>query len=192
MYYAPREAAIRTTDTPTLAYGLRLMLSSLNEHERDDSWAQGRAMSWETKRMVVGLMLNALTGTADQYEMDEAVAQWIAKPQKAKDEICQTPWMAQVIDLLEDNPSLSLVELSRRVGVVPCYLSTQFNRIKGHTLSACRRRIMLNQTIQNAVGRTLNEAAIESGFYDASHFHRACLAELGAKPSDIRRLIWPT
>jgi AraC-like DNA-binding protein len=192
LYYAPREPAIRETDSSTLAYGVRIMLSKLTEDERDNSWLQGRETDWQTKRIVIGLILNSLSGNADPNETDEAIIRWIAKPDQTANEKPQSKWLKQVKELVRQDPTLSLTEIAREVGIAPAYLSAQFSLQNNQTVSAYRRQIMVQRTLQIANQTTLNHAAIDAGFYDASHFHRACLSELNAKPSDLKSLIWPT
>ena len=192
LYYAPREPAVRQTDSSALAYGVRIMLSNLNENERDESWHQGREMTWETKRMVIGLLINSLRSKADQHTLDEAVAQWIAKPSPSPKEHPKAKWIKRAKELIHEDSSLTLVEIGRQIGIAPAYLSAQFSQTQGLTLSEYRRQIMVQKTLQQAHKSTLNESAIEAGFYDASHFHRACLAELNAKPSQLKSLIWLT
>jgi transcriptional regulator GlxA family with amidase domain len=60
------------------------------------------------------------------------------------------------------------------------------------SISALKRQVRLQSALGAAERSTLNVAAIDAGFYDASHFHRACVAELDLKASALRRLIWPS
>jgi AraC-like DNA-binding protein len=190
LYYAPREPAVRVTDSPTLAYGLRLMLSRMNADEHDAAWYQSRPSSWDDKRVVLRLIRKGLESGG--HALDEEVAQWIAQPSATPSESHRAGWLRRAEDLLHHDPSLSLLELSRAAGVVPAYLSAEFSRARGITISTYRRRIMLDRALASAERNSLNESAIEAGFYDASHFHRACVAELDLKPSMLRRMIWPT
>jgi len=74
------------------------------------------------------------------------------------------------------------------MGVAPAYLSTSYKTAFGLTPASERRRSRLENAfrIADQDDKTLNEAAIDAGFYDASHFHRACRAELGMTPSEVR------
>jgi AraC-like DNA-binding protein len=192
IYYAPREPAVRKTDTPTIAYGLRLMLSQMNDEERDNSWMQGDLPTWETKRFALNLISCSLDPNTDRFQLDEMVACWVAKPQKTKEESRRANWIQQVVDLLHEDPSLSLTDLSRKVGIAPAYMSAQFARVQGRTISAFRRQVMLEKVLHSASSENLYVSALEAGFYDASHFHRACQSELGLKPAHLRKLISPT
>lgn len=183
---------MRKTDTSTRAYGLRLMLSNMREDERDESWMQDRTPSWETKRLALNLISYSLDPNPDLFLLDEMVARWVTKPHQTKDEVRGAKWIQQVIDLVQIEPTLSLTDLSRSVGIVPAYMSAQFARVQGHTISAYRRQFMLEKTFQAATTENLYAAAIGAGFYDASHFHRACQSELGLKPAQLRKLISPT
>jgi AraC-like DNA-binding protein len=189
MYYAPREPAVRMADSPTLAYGLRVQLSQLTEEERDPRWIESAPVQWDTYRSVVCLLSRGLEGRADVHELDEVAARLVGSSALKGEESPRAPWLRRVEDLLEDDPSLTLVDLSRSAGVVPAYLSAEFSRARGVTVSRYRRRVMLRRALSLAGSLTLNEAAIEAGFYDASHFHRVCQAELDVKPTDLRRLI---
>lgn len=192
MYYAPREPAVRKTDTSTRAYGLRLMLSKMREDERDESWMQDQTPSWETKRLALNLISYSFEPTLDDFLLDEMVARWVAKPQKAKDEVRGAKWIQQLVDLIQTEPTQSLTDLSHSIGIVPAYMSAQFAKVQGRTISAYRRQVMLEKTFRAPTTENLYAAAIEAGFYDASHFHRACQSELGLKPAHLRRLISPT
>jgi AraC-like DNA-binding protein len=190
-YYAPREPAIRTTDGATLAYGIRLRLSTLRDDEYDSSWLQPSLTDWHTHRQALRLLAMCLHAGPDSHKVDEEVVKWLSQS-PSKSETSRAKWLRQAEELVVDDPTLSLVELSRRVGVNAAYLSASFTQVHGVTLSSFRRQVMVSKALRNVSVGTLNEAAIEAGFYDASHFHRACIAELDMKPSSLRRLISPT
>lgn len=191
LYYAPRQPAVRLTDTPTISYGLRVRLSKMEPQERDQCWIDSSDRRWDTKRQVLKLLNMGLTKQADPHLLDEAIAQWVST-KRTQAETSSAQWLHRIEELLRDDPSLSLPELSQSVGIVPAYLSGEFSRLKGFTISALRRQVMLERALRTAETSNLNVSAIEAGFYDASHFHRACVAELDVKPSHLRRLIWPT
>lgn len=191
MYYCPQEAATRTTSDRTLAYGVRLRLSELREDERAESWVQGGALDWQTRRRVIGLIRQALLTDSDPHDLDETVMGWIGRPDSAQNESTMTRWMRQVEALLREDPTMTLTALSRQIGLAPAYLSSQYSSVCGRSVSRFRRQIMLDQALRFASDRTLNEAAVEAGFYDASHFHRVCVAELGVRPADLKQIVRP-
>lgn len=188
-YYRPHQPASRLSLVPTLAYGLRIRFSKLHEGEFQGSWHDRKARSWESKRRILHLIGRSTLGAS---HLDEAVSIWLEEDEAHRPESSRAPWIRTVEDLLHRDPALSLLELSREVGVVPGYLSGEFRRSRGFTISTLKRRIMLQRAIAQSGSLPLNVAAIEAGFYDASHFHRACLSELAIKPSDLRSIFWPT
>jgi len=191
LYYAPREAAERMADSPTLAYGLRVKLSAMSDEQRDASWMEGNKVDWDTSRKVLSLIVKGFSGNADPHELDETIAQWVTSRRQVR-ETPRAQWLRTIQALLFDDPSLSLLDLSRATGIVPSYLSAEFSRTQRVTISAYRRQVMLQRALSYAGEGNLNVAAIEAGFYDASHFHRVCKAELKIKPTELRQLIWPT
>ncbi|MBS1727158.1 MAG: helix-turn-helix transcriptional regulator [Armatimonadetes bacterium] len=191
LYYCPREPAVRTTDERTLAYGVRLRLSELRDDERDRPWVEGWPSGWSAKREVIRLVTLAMRESADPHDLDEVVAQWISSPTNARPEAAEARWMAKVEDLLREDSSRSLIDLARRLELAPAYLSAQYSRVCGRTISRRRRQIMLDEALRLAGERSLNEAAVEVGFYDASHFHRVCVAEMGIRPSELRTFFAP-
>lgn len=192
LYYAPREPAQRMADSPTFAYGVRVRLSHMNAEEHDASWLDNPSMQWTAVKAMIGVVALGLNDRVDPMEVDEAVARWVRPRKKQRHETPRAPWIRKVEALIYDDPSLTLTELSQAVGVVPSYMSAEFSRVQRFTISAYRRQVMLQRALRLSQEFTLNEAAIEAGFYDASHFHRVCQAELSLKPSSLRQLIWPT
>src|SRR6185369_5542180 len=117
------------------------------EHEFDAAWVQGREMCWQTRRQVLNLTALALQGL-DAYMLDELVAQWVSTSRTNTPEKPRARWLLHVAELLNHDPSLSLTDLSRAVGVVPAYLSAEFSRTHGQTVSSYRRQIMLNRALR--------------------------------------------
>jgi AraC-like DNA-binding protein len=188
-YYAPRQPAVRIAERESLAYGLRIYLSKMTSEEVNDAWYERDCLPWSVTRTALNLIARGLN---DPGFLDESVACWVASRKPTPHELAMASWISRVEDLLYDKPDLTLLELSRSIGIAPSYLSGEFSRIRGVTISVLRRRIMLQRALQCSESMKLNVAAIEAGFYDASHFHRACVAELDLKPSAIKSLISPT
>lgn len=189
MYYAPKEPAIREADDRTFAYGVRLRVSGLKEHERDSAWYSDAPTNWQSKRMVIALSNLAFVRGMDPHEVDEWVAGWIGTPISSTRDHGSARWIREARHLVQADPSISLVDLARMLDLAPAYVSSQFNRATGTSLSQLRRRVMLDNAIRLMPAMGPNEAAIEAGFYDASHFHRACTSELGIKASELRTLL---
>lgn len=192
-YYAPKEHALRKTELQTVTYGVQIRLSKLQSHEHDAQWLTGRPADpqrqWATQKNVLRLLSEGFARNTDPHRLDEIVAQWVAAETQFRPESPRAPWMGQVIELLRLDPTMNLLALSRTVGIVPAYISSEFSRTQGVTLSRFRRQVMLQRAFVLADDSNLNEAAIEAGFYDASHFHRTCFSELSIKPAQLRQIL---
>lgn len=189
LYYAPREGAIRIAETASLAYGLRIRLSGMRPDEFDSVWNHSFRGRIGEEQAILRIVAHGLT---DPLAIDEAVAELLQSSAPREQERKKALWLATMKEMIEEKPERSLLEISRAVGVAPAYASAQFSRAFGITMTGYRRKVMISKTLRFANSSTLNEAAIEAGFYDASHFHRACAAELGFTPSHLRKMMRET
>lgn len=83
----------------------------------------------------------------------------------------------------------TLRELAAVAGFHPVYLARAFRRRYGLAPSDYLRRRRLHRAVSLlAARRTLAHAAATLGFADASHLHRAFVAEFGMTPGAFRRL----
>ncbi|HLO98190.1 MAG TPA: hypothetical protein VK171_06320, partial [Fimbriimonas sp.] len=142
-YYCPKEPAVRTAAIKTLAYGIRLRLSGMNEQERDDSWIQGRKLDWQITRRMLQVLNAASHKHVDPHRLDELIATAISTQDSTIRESSRAKWLGKVEELLRNNPNMQLSELAVIVGLAPAYLSSEFAKQKGIPLSHLRRQIAL-------------------------------------------------
>jgi AraC-like DNA-binding protein len=95
----------------------------------------------------------------------------------------------EVLD--EDPVSLGLVDVARRVGVSPHYLSRVFRRETGQTLTRFRNRLRVRRALDRIEGGENNLArlAADLGFSDHAHLTRTVRDEVGHTPSAVRALL---
>lgn len=93
--------------------------------------------------------------------------------------------------LVEDPVSLGLVDVARRVGVSPHYLSRVFRRETGETLTRFRNRLRVRRALDRIEGGENNLArlAADLGFSDHAHLTRTVRDEVGHTPSAVRALL---
>lgn len=101
------------------------------------------------------------------------------------------PWLRDVHDrLLEAPAEVRLTDLARRAGRHRVHLGRAFRAAFGETPSAFRRRAMVDAALcLLARGLPAARAAAEAGFFDQSHFSRACRDLHGLPPG---RLVAPS
>lgn len=99
------------------------------------------------------------------------------------------PTIARARQLLDDAPatSISLADLADAAGISRFQLLRGFSRELGVTPHAylIQRRVRLARHLIG-YGRSLSEAATESGFADQSHMTRAFVRQLGITPASYR------
>lgn len=85
-------------------------------------------------------------------------------------------WVKKVKELINDNPlaNISLDKLSIEFSLHPNYIVRKFKEITGFKLSEYLTRIRLEYSINILLTskENMTAIAIESGFYDQSHFNR--------------------
>lgn len=93
--------------------------------------------------------------------------------------------------LVEDPVSLGLVDVARRVGASPHYLSRVFRRETGETLTRFRNRLRVRRALDRIEGGENNLArlAADLGFSDHAHLTRTVRDEVGHTPSAVRALL---
>ena len=94
----------------------------------------------------------------------------------------------QVINLIKQNPLENFPgeTLAESVDMTDVQLRRLFKKHTGLPLRTYRRwhRLFVTATLM-AMGKTLTDAAVETGFFDAAHFNHAFREMLGMKPSFI-------
>jgi len=98
-----------------------------------------------------------------------------------------------VKERINDNPleSISLQELSTALGLHPNYMVRKFKEVTSYKLSEYLTRVRLQHSIHQLLTSEENTTAIalESGFYDQSHFNRNFKKYLHTTPRLFRKLI---
>jgi AraC-like DNA-binding protein len=94
-------------------------------------------------------------------------------------------------EALAAEPTLSLLELARRLAVSPHHLSRVFAADTGETISRYRNRLRTRAALERiADGEpSLARLAAELGFADHAHLTRVLRDEAGAPPSRLRGLL---
>ena len=104
-------------------------------------------------------------------------------------------WLKQCREILEANlhEPPSITELSLRLGVDRAYLTKQLTNCFGMPPGSYlrRRRIERAQELLRTTNRPLCDVAVETGFYDQSHFSRVFAAQTGCTPLEFRRAYRP-
>lgn len=97
----------------------------------------------------------------------------------------------QAREILLAEPGLGLLELARRVGYSPHYLSRVFGRVTGSSISAYRNRIRVSRALERLGQgeRSLAALACELGFADHAHLTRTIHAVTGHTPTAVRRYL---
>jgi len=91
----------------------------------------------------------------------------------------------RVCEFLHDcyNENVSLEKLAKIAGLSPFHLSRVFTKEKGVPPHVYQLNIRLKKaTDLLALGRTIAETALDTGFYDQSHFQKAFKKKFGVTP----------
>lgn len=128
--------------------------------------------------LIVDGLLRAIVGLADR----EQAERWGGPPR----------WLRRVEERLHEGlaKSVGLTELALVARVHPDHLSRMFKRHYGLLIGEYRRRLRLRRAAERLRNgeRSISRIALETGFYDQSHFTRAFKAEYGMPPGRFRRL----
>jgi AraC-like DNA-binding protein len=152
------------------------------------------------------LMRDAFHGLLDSYALTERAVEIASHLLRATDtrmvfaeraerEQRRARLVDDVRTILNDESSLRLAELARRVGVSPYHLSRTFHRHTGLRLSQFRNRLRVRLALERlAQGeRSVTRLAHELGFADHAHLTRTVRSETGSTPSLLReRLAMPS
>lgn len=102
-------------------------------------------------------------------------------------------WIKQVKEYINDSPlaPISLKELSHQFGLHPNYIVRKFKDVTGTKLSDYLTKIRLEHSISAIVltDDKLTAIAVNSGFYDQSHFNRNFKKYLDTTPTHFRKVI---
>jgi AraC family transcriptional regulator len=81
--------------------------------------------------------------------------------------------------------------LSLEFSLHPNYIVRKFKEITGYKLSDYLTKIRLEHSVKQLIEneKNLTNIALESGFYDQSHFNRNFKKKLETTPSHFRKII---
>ena len=187
-YYAPREPCRRISEAQSLSVGIQL-LSPLMSQLTSQAEKPIHELPWGLKRSVLRIASLWMRGQLDPDLLENLVAEI---PFEEPSQPSGGMWLRAAREAISDQllAPLDLTHLASEFGVSPCHLSSSFRKQFGVTISQYRRRLRLEKALSLAALNelTLYEAAAEAGFYDASHFHRSGLHELGLSPRELSAL----
>lgn len=190
-YYAPKEPCRRIAEQPTRAVGLQIrgpLLAKIAPRPSEPM----HSVAWEQTSAVILAAHLSRSGRLDAESLECLVSEIPFGPVF---ESTLGNRLDQVRDLVcdSDRETLDLSQISAVVMVSPSHLCRAFRARFGVSISRYRRRIRLERTldIYRLVGGSIYDAAIEAGFFDASHFYRTVAQELGLRPADLAALGQP-
>ncbi len=168
--YLPKQPCRRIAETP-----IRALSITTSKNIKIDSFQE---------HLYLPLFLNLanlLSKThPDPFQIEEILS---ALPHPPKTTPTQPlEYLNQTLELLHDYPEkLTLRELALHVGISPNHLSTAFHRHFKISISRYRRLIQLQKSLQNHW--------TDGGFYDQSHFYKACKSELNLTSAQVNELL---
>ncbi len=102
-------------------------------------------------------------------------------------------WVKQIKERINDDPTapLSLEKLSLDFGLHPNYIIRKFKEVTGYKLSEYLTKIRLENSIKNLIltESNITEIALDTGFYDQSHFNRNFKKHIASSPLHFRKVI---
>lgn len=102
-------------------------------------------------------------------------------------------WVKKVKELINDNPlaTISLDTLSIEFSLHPNYIVRKFKEVTGFKLSEYLTKIRLEHSINRLLTNEENmtSIALESGFYDQSHFNKNFKKHLDTTPKNFREVV---
>jgi AraC family transcriptional regulator len=102
------------------------------------------------------------------------------------------PWLVRVKEQIEETcvQGLSIGVLAKTADVHPVYLVTAFKRAFRSTPGEFQRQVRIRKAealMSKQPAMPLSEVALETGFFDQSHFSRAFKQITGFTPSGFRQ-----
>lgn len=122
------------------------------------------------------------------YCYESLITHFNSLPAKGKPE-----WVEQVKEWINDNPfaPISLDTLSDYLQLHPNYIIRKFKEVTGNTLSEYLTKTRLESSMRDLVrtDHKITKIALNSGFYDQSHFNRNFKKYLTITPTAFRKSI---
>ncbi len=172
--YAPRQPCRRVVDEDSVAVGIELF------------HLQGSPVLSPTQvRTTWQIAHQILAGRIDDFRLEEQLGCFSETPALLDHE---NAWLREATDIVyaEFREPLTLGGIAARVGISPNHLSASFKAVNGLPLSKMLRRLRLEDALRRM--DSVPDAWLDAGFYDVSHFWRACQQDLGLTPRQIRLL----
>jgi AraC-like DNA-binding protein len=172
--YAPKQPNRRVVESDSTAIGIELFKVSgapvLSPQQLRTSW------------QIAHLALN---NRLDYLYLEEQVGSFEGQTRPAER---SADWLQHAFEIVqaEYRDPLTLDGIASRVGISPNHLSASFHAAHGLPISKLIRRLRLEDSLRRL--DSTPDAWLDAGFYDVSHFWRACKTDLGLTPSQIRRL----
>lgn len=102
-------------------------------------------------------------------------------------------WINKIKEYISDDPHtfISLNNLSTEFNLHPNYIVRKFKENTGYKLSEYLSKIRLESSLQKLIHpeNKLTDIALDSGFYDQSHFNRTFKKHLQISPNTYRKLV---
>ena len=102
-------------------------------------------------------------------------------------------WVKKVKERINDHPleSISLDQLSIEFSLHPNYIVRKFKEVTGFKLSEYLTKIRLEHSMKYLLSNEENitSIALESGFYDQSHFNKHFKKHINTTPNHFRKVI---
>ena len=102
-------------------------------------------------------------------------------------------WLSRARDLIHDCflEELSLSQIAASVGVHPIYLAGTFRKYYGETVGNTIRKLRFHYALAQLTkaDKRLTQLALDSGFFDHSHFTNFIKRQTGMTPSQLRKMI---
>ena len=124
---------------------------------------------------------------ADNLSIEGLVAELLACPDEI--EPAASFPLHKLLALLEEKPSASLIELSKRVGRHPTHLARAFRNSTGFSVGTYRRRLRVRNLCVDlkSDGASLCELAGRHGYSDQAHMNREFKHFTGQSPGAWRK-----
>jgi AraC family transcriptional regulator len=158
----------------------------------EDAPASPREIDRVTSHTVVArLMRECESWDADSPEIAEALcAELLTSISEHEPDRQEPKWLAKAAEVLMAGTRVSLVQLSRELGVHRTHLTRTFRQFHGCTPAEFARFARLRRAAAALASTNvpLSDIALDAGFADQSHFTKHFRAAYGVPPGEYRRL----
>jgi AraC-like DNA-binding protein len=118
--------------------------------------------------------------------VESAVLGVLGRLQRRSTRLDGGPWVERAAELAAEGASID--EIARQVERGPSMVAKAFKHRFGISVGAfCRRERLRRAARDLRGGKAISDVALESGFFDQSHFTRAFRVEFGVTPARYRR-----